>query len=57
VVRSFITFEQAADEAAISRIYGGIHFRTAVEHGKRIGRCIAAEALDNITLDPVLQGE
>ncbi len=56
-VRSFFSFEQAADEAAISRIYGGIHYRTAVENGKRIGRCIAAETLDNVTMLPIEQGE
>jgi hypothetical protein len=57
VVRSFMSFEQAADEAAISRLYGGIHYRTAIENGKRMGRCIAAQTLDNIVMQPLAQGE
>ena len=36
--RSFKSFYQAADEAAISRMYGGIHFREAIEYGKDLGR-------------------
>lgn len=35
--RSFASFRQAADEAAISRLYGGIHFRPAIEEGQRQG--------------------
>lgn len=37
-VRSFNSFNEAAEEAAISRMYGGIHFRTAIEVGVRQGR-------------------
>ena len=37
-VRSFTSFNQAADEAAISRMYGGIHYRKAVEVGIKQGR-------------------
>jgi hypothetical protein len=37
-VRSFSSFRQAADEAAISRMYGGIHYRKAVEVGVKQGR-------------------
>jgi membrane-associated phospholipid phosphatase len=33
VTRSFTSFSAAAGEAAISRLYGGIHFRSAVEDG------------------------
>jgi hypothetical protein len=38
--RSFGSFFEAAEEAAISRLYGGIHFRSAVENGVTQGRCI-----------------
>lgn len=38
--RSFDSFFDAADEAAISRLYGGIHFRPAIELGVRQGKCI-----------------
>ncbi len=37
-IRSFTSFRQAADEAAISRMYGGIHYRAAVEVGVKQGR-------------------
>jgi PAP2 superfamily len=37
VYRSFSTCLDAADEAAASRIYGGIHFRTASEDGLQAG--------------------
>jgi membrane-associated phospholipid phosphatase len=40
--RSFPSFWAAAEEAAISRLYGGIHFRAAIERGLEKGRCIAA---------------
>lgn len=42
--RAFGSFYQASDEAAISRLYGGIHFRDAIENGviqgKKIGKSI-----------------
>jgi hypothetical protein len=36
--RSFPSFNAAAAEAAISRLYGGIHYRQAVEEGAKQGR-------------------
>ncbi|KOY50553.1 Phosphoesterase, PA-phosphatase-like protein [Polaribacter dokdonensis DSW-5] len=41
-VRSFDSFSDAADEAAISRMYGGIHYRAAVEVGVEQGRNVGA---------------
>ncbi|MGH2660679.1 MAG: vanadium-dependent haloperoxidase [Actinomycetota bacterium] len=38
--RSFNSFFEAAEEAAVSRLYGGIHFRTAIALGLEQGRCI-----------------
>lgn len=38
--RSFPSFHAFADEAAISRLYGGIHYRTAIELGVVQGRSI-----------------
>ena len=32
-IRSYLSFSQAAEEAAISRMYGGIHFRKAIDEG------------------------
>jgi hypothetical protein len=43
--RNFSSFRQAADEASVSRLYGGIHFRDAItngqEQGKNIGLFVA----------------
>lgn len=41
-VRSYTSFWAAAEEAGISRLYGGIHYRFAVEEGLTQGRCIGA---------------
>lgn len=38
--RSFNSIQQAADEAGISRLYGGIHYRSAIEQGKKQGQQI-----------------
>jgi hypothetical protein len=38
--RSFESFKQAADEAAISRFYGGIHYKPACENGKIEGAAL-----------------
>ena len=43
--RTFASFGAAADEAAVSRLYAGIHFRSGVEGGKAQGRCVGARAL------------
>ena len=48
--RQFTSFWQAADEAAVSRLYGGIHFRAAIERGLEQGRCIGAYAVALRTL-------
>lgn len=38
--RSFTSFKQASDEAAVSRMYGGIHYKPACENGKIQGTAI-----------------
>lgn len=43
--RGFTSFWQAAEEAGISRLYGGIHFRAAIDRGLDQGRCIGAKAV------------
>jgi hypothetical protein len=55
--RSFTSFFHAANEAAISRMYGGIHYRAAIENGLEQGRCIGRFAFDRITLRSIPQGE
>lgn len=42
IARSFTSFWHAAEEAGISRLYGGIHYRAAIERGLEQGRCIGA---------------
>lgn len=38
--RSFSSVNQAAEEACLSRLYGGIHFRSAIEKGQQQGKAI-----------------
>ena len=38
--RQFPSFWAAAEEAGMSRLYGGIHFRSAIDQGLEQGRCI-----------------
>lgn len=40
--RSFSSFNQAASEAAMSRLYGGIHFLSGVQQGLQQGYCLGA---------------
>ena len=35
-----------ADEIASSRVWAGVHFRSAVDAGRRVGRQVASEILD-----------
>jgi hypothetical protein len=46
--RSFKSFIQASEEAAISRMYGGIHYRPAVEIGVKEGRAVGYYLLQKI---------
>jgi hypothetical protein len=47
VTRTFQSFSHAADEAGISRIYGGIHFATANISGQACGHAIAQHVIAN----------
>lgn len=51
-VRHFASFWEAAEEAAVSRLYGGIHFRSAIELGLEQGRCIAGFTNALVTRSP-----
>lgn len=46
-VRKFTSFRQAAEEASVSRLYGGIHFRDAITEGiwlgKQVGKKVNVE--------------
>ena len=50
VYRSFPTCQNAAEEAALSRIYGGIHFRSASEDGLQAGSSIGEWAVTHYLL-------
>jgi hypothetical protein len=47
IKRSFTSFSQSAQEAADSRVYGGIHFRSSCEDGLVIGRRIGSHVYEN----------
>ena len=49
-IRSFTSFNEAANEAAISRMYGGIHYRMAVEVGVKQGRDLGQFVIDNLSM-------
>ena len=49
-VRTFSSFMDAANEAAISRLYGGIHYRPAIENGQQQGRQIGNKTIQRIQL-------
>ncbi|MEX2622573.1 MAG: vanadium-dependent haloperoxidase [Acidimicrobiia bacterium] len=42
--RTFSSFQDAAEEAAVSRLYGGIHYRFSNDNGLEAGRCVGRSA-------------
>jgi len=48
VMRDFARFSDAAAEAALSRLYGGIHYRSANEDGLRAGVAIGEWAFGHV---------
>jgi Dehydratase family/PAP2 superfamily len=46
--RAFKSFQQAAEEAAISRFYGGIHFMDAITNGQQQGTKVGEWVLQKI---------
>lgn len=51
-VRRFPSFETAAAEAAMSRLYGGIHYRRAIEQGARQGRGVGDLVVQRVVTRP-----
>jgi len=49
--RSFKSFNDAAAEATISRMYGGIHYRDAIENGATQGREVGAWVLKKFGIE------
>jgi hypothetical protein len=50
VVRSFTSFDQAAQEAGVSRIYGGIHFSFSNTDGQTAGKAVANYVLNTFDI-------
>jgi len=48
-VREFTSFNQASEEAAISRLYGGIHYKPAIMDGLVQGKNIGNYILSNLS--------
>jgi len=48
--RKFTSFLNAANEAAISRLYGGIHYREAIENGQSLGKKTGEYVLQKIKI-------
>lgn len=48
--RSFLSFYDASKEAAMSRLYGGIHFMEAIENGSDLGRKIGEHVVEKVVL-------
>lgn len=44
-VRRFSSFDAAAEEAGMSRIYGGIHFPAGNVRGRELGKCIGKRVM------------
>lgn len=47
-VRSFNSFLEASSEAAISRLYGGIHYRPAIDYGVEQGKGVGEYILQKV---------
>ena len=49
-IRSFSSFNKAAEEAAVSRLYGGIHYRAAIDVGLKQGRDLGYYVVNNLKM-------
>ena len=47
IQRSFTKFSAAAEEATLSRIFAGVHFRSDLTAGQQLGTNVANFVLDN----------
>lgn len=47
-VRTFKSFKEASSEAAISRLYGGIHYRPAIENGVKQGEKVGKLVVERL---------
>ena len=56
-VRKFKSFKLAAEEAAISRLYGGIHYRDAIENGQIQGASVGNWVVQKLNINSVVSNE
>jgi hypothetical protein len=49
-IRKFNSFLHASEEAAISRLYGGIHYRPAIDYGVEQGEKVGKFVVENLKL-------
>jgi len=54
--RTFKSFSEACDEAALSRLYGGIHYMPAIELGQMQGKSIGTLVLKKLSLSKSTSG-
>lgn len=47
-VRTFTSFYHASEEAAVSRLYGGIHYRPAIDYGVEQGQNVGEFIVENL---------
>ena len=50
-MRSFSSFRNAYEEAAISRLYGGIHYRPAIDYGIEQGKKVGSLVIERLIGD------
>lgn len=55
--RSYTSFRQASEEAAISRLYGGIHYMPAISLGVEQGRRVGAVVQAHMPEERILQAQ
>ena len=47
-IREFASFREAAHEAGVSRLYGGIHFQYGNLGGRAVGECVGARTMERL---------
>lgn len=55
--RGYPSFLKASQEAALSRLYGGIHYRPAIEKGVEQGRNVGRYVIESLKLGPGLPSQ
>jgi hypothetical protein len=48
IKRDFPSFVKASEEACVSRLYGGIHFMSAIMNGRAQGRALGAHIVEKL---------